>query len=222
MQFRPTRSWLLGLLASSVLLGWSPRFHETQTRMAVKMVPKGMTAFLETHREALLEGARGVGSDQPPTVEDLEAQIQRIVALSEAKKRPELIIRELGVLAKLTQLLNDPSVSIGVTPMRATFEAYADERVKDLVLTREPFWGVTDPLDPRPRLVAMADQKFGRLRRLAECVDPATGARVGSWDGLSVPFAQLQLGFSSGVNATANLWILLWRGVGELWIPAPA
>jgi len=32
-----------------------------------------------------------------------------------------------------------------------------------------------------------------------------------------VPFAQLQLSYSNAVNATANLWILLWRAVGDQW-----
>jgi hypothetical protein len=40
---------------------------------------------------------------------------------------------------------------------------------------------------------------------------------VGAWDELSVPFAQLQLAYSNGVNATANLWIQLWRAVGDQW-----
>ena len=40
---------------------------------------------------------------------------------------------------------------------------------------------------------------------------------MGAWDDLSVPFAQLQLAYSNGVNATANLWIQLWRAVGDQW-----
>jgi hypothetical protein len=152
-------------------------------------------------------------------VEDVEEQVRRIVSYSELGKRPEVIVRELGVLAKMVQLLNDPSVTVGVSPTRSAFEAYADERLKDLVVTREPVWGATDPFDPRPRLLAMADTKYARHRRLAECIDPATGGRLGAWDRLSIPFAQLQLAYSSGVHATANLWILLWRNVGEFWVP---
>ena len=37
----------------------------------------------------------------------------------------------------------------------------------------------------------------------------------------TVPFAQLQLAYSNGINATANLWIQLWRAVGDQWA-APA
>ena len=38
---------------------------------------------------------------------------------------------------------------------------------------------------------------------------------------LGLSFAQLQLAFSSGVHATANLWILVWRAAGDQWeLPA--
>ncbi len=218
---------LLPCLAGALAVGtgaraWSPQFHETQTRLAQRMVPRGMARFVRAHEGALLEGARGVASDQPPTVEEVEEQFHRIVAMSEAHKRSEAIVRELGILGKMVQLLADPSVSVGVTPLRATFEAYADERSKDMVLSREPYWSLREPLDPRPRLLGLVETKFARHRQLLECADPSTGKRLGSRDGLSVPFALLQLGFSSGVNATANHWTLLWRAAGDLWeVPPP-
>jgi len=52
---------------------------------------------------------------------------------------------------------------------------------------------------------------------LGECFDEPTGKRKGGWDELSVPFAQLQLSFSNGINGTANIWIQLWRAVGDQW-----
>jgi len=41
--------------------------------------------------------------------------------------------------------------------------------------------------------------------------------RIVPRDDLSLPFAQVQLAFSNGVHATANLWILLWRSAGHQW-----
>ena len=125
--------------------------------------------------------------------------------------------KELGVLAHQVQLLMDPSAVNGVTPLREAFQAYGDEKLRKLALSREPFWAVTAPLDPRPRLIQWAKTKFERNQALEECFDQAAGKRKGGWDELSVPFAQLQLSFSNGINGTANIWIQLWRAVGDQW-----
>ena len=66
---------------------------------------------------------------------------------------------------------------------------------------------------------AFVDQ-FDRHGLLMEHFDQERNVRVGAWDELSIPFAQLQLAFSEGTHATANLWILLWRAVGDRW-PLP-
>jgi len=150
-------------------------------------------------------------------VEDVEAQFQRIITISEDNARPERLVRELGTLAHQVQLLLDPSAIRGATPLRDTFEAYADQNLPRLILSREPFWAVTAPLDPRPPLLRWAKVKYERHQALTECYDEKNGRRVGQWDDLSVPFAQLQLAYSNGVNATANLWIQLWRAVGDRW-----
>lgn len=205
------------LFVGSGLWAWSPRFHEVQTGLARRMVPLGMNRFLAAHETALLEGARGVASDQVPTVEEVEAQFQHILALSETHKPARAIVRELGVLAKQIQLLADPSATVGVTPFRATYEAYGDEHLKELVLSREPAWAVEAPLDPKPKLLSLTETKYARHRSLAPSVDSETGRRLGVWDRLSIPYGQLQLSFSNGVNATANFYILLWRATGDLW-----
>jgi hypothetical protein len=158
-----------------------------------------------------------VANDQIPAPEDVEEQFQRILQISEEQHRPELLVRELGTLAHMAQLLLDPSATAGVTPLREQFETYGDEHLPRLVANREPFWALTEPLDPRPRLLKWSDVKYERHRLLLKHFDLATGRRVGSWDILSPPFAQLQLSYSNGVNATANLWIQTWRAVGELW-----
>ncbi len=215
-RFRKALPWLACLL-SAPLPAWSPRVHEAQTRLALRMVPARLLEVLKPHQAALLGSARGLANDQPPTVEDVEEQFLRIVALSEAKAPPDRMARELGVLAHQIQLLSDPSVTHGVTALREFFEAYTDGRFKDLVLTREPFWAAKAPLDPRPPLLQLAKVKYERHGSLAEHFDAATGRSVGPWDELSVPYAQMQLAFSTGVNATANMWTLLWRAVGDLW-----
>lgn len=181
------------------------------------MVPKGMNRYLAAHEEALLEGARGVASDQVPTVEEIEAQFQHILALSEAHKPAPAVVRELGILAKQVQLLTDPSATVGVTPFRATFESFGDEHLKELVLCREPAWAVVGPVDPKPKLLFLTETKYARHRSLLPSVEAETGRRLGVWDRLSIPYGQLQLSFSTGVNATANLYILLWRAAGDLW-----
>jgi hypothetical protein len=101
--------------------------------------------------------------------------------------------------------------------LRDTFETYADEKLPRLVVCREPFWALKAPLDPRPALLRWARTKYERNQALLQAFDESTGRRVGPWDDLSLPFAQLQLSYSNGVHATANLWIQLWRAVGEQW-----
>lgn len=214
---RPLRAFLPLLLSSSLLWAWSPHFHEVQTRLAKRMLPRAMCRFLTLHETALLEGARGVASDQIPTVEEVEEQYQRILTLSEARKSAPLLARELGILGKQVQLLSDPSATVGVTPFRSTFEAYGDELLGELVLAREPLWPAGASLDPRPHLLGLVDLKYARHRSLAPSLDPETGGRLGVWDRLSIPYGQIQLAYSTGINATANVYILLWRAAGDLW-----
>ena len=183
----------------------------------MKLLPVGMARFLAAHPRDLAEGARGQSTDQVPTVEDVEDQFRRIVAFTEDHKRPERLVRELGILAHQVQLIMDPSAIRGVSPLREAFQDYGDEKLPKLVLSREPFWAVTAPLNPRPRLIQWVSVKFERFQALGECYDETTGRRKGGWDELSVPFALLQLSFSNGINATANIWIQLWRAVGDQW-----
>jgi hypothetical protein len=216
MRFRLRLPVLLLLLAPA-LAAWSPRLNEAQTLLAMRLVPKRMSAFLQAHKADLLQAARGQANDQVPTVEDIEEQYQAILALSDQQRPPARLARELGILAHQVQLLIDPSAVRGATALRDSFEAYADEKLPRLVLVREPFWAVRAPLDPRPALLRWAQAKFERHEALQGCFDENGGRRTGSWDELSVPFAQLQLAYSNGINATANLWIQLWRAAGDQW-----
>ena len=217
----PFRSALACLLLLGPLAAWSPRTHEAQTAKAIRLVPKRMAALLKAYPQALLEGARGVANDQPPSVEQVEAQFRTLVRLSEEHRQPEDIVRDLGVLAHQVQLLTDPSATEGVSPLRESFETYAEYHAAHLLVTREPYWAATGGLDPAPALQQLFAQKLERNRRLRAHFNEATGKRIGPWDDLSVPFAQMQLGFSNGVYATANLWILVWRAAGDQWeIPA--
>ena len=211
---------LLGLmlLLAPGLQAWSPRFHEAQTRLALKLSPRRLAGFLEAHGQELMQGARGQSSDQVPTVEEVEAQFQHIVELTEQKGRPERLAREMGILAHQVQLLMDPSAIRGNTPLRDAFEAYGDEKLGHLALSRETFWATRSPLDPRPELLRWANQKFERNRVLQTFFDSKAARRLGPWDDLSLPFAQLSLAYSNGIHATANLWILLWRAVGDQWV----
>jgi hypothetical protein len=217
--FRPLPFALFFL--SSALSAWSPRFHEVQTELATGLIPRTMATYLRANAAELARGARGVSSDQPPTVEDVEEQFRRIVRMSEERRRPALLVRELGTLAHMVQLLTDPSATQGITQLRDRFQAYGDQHLGRLVVSREPFWAVTAPLDPRPALLDWSRVKWERHQLLLESFDETTGTPRGSWDLLSIPFAQLQLSFSNGVNATANIWIQTWRAVGDQWeVPA--
>ena len=209
---------VLALLWACLPLGaWSPKVHEAQTAKAIRLLPKGMAALLRAHPRELLEGARGVANDQPPTVEQVEAQFRTVLRLSDENRRPEDIVRDLGVLAHMVQVLTDPSVTEGLSPLRESFEAYADQNLAHLLVTQEPYWAATGSLDPGPPLRRLLATKLERNRRLRDSFDEATGRRIGPWDDLSVPFAQLQLAFSNGVYATANVWILAWRSAGDQW-----
>lgn len=212
---------LVLLLVTCPLGAWSPRVHEAQTAKAIRLLPRQMATLLRSHPRTLMEGARGVANDQPPTVEQVKAQFRTLLRLSDEHRRPEDIMRELGVLAHQVQLLTDPSAMEGLSPLRESFESYADEHLPHLMVTQEPFWAASGGLDPDPALHRFMATKEERNRRLRLHFDEGTGRRVGPWDELSLPFAQLQLAFSNGVNATANLWILLWRAVGDRWeVPA--
>lgn len=211
------RAVCLALLGAIPLWAWSPRVHEAQTAKALRLLPRRMASMLRAHPQALLEGARGVANDQPPTVEQVEAQFRTVLRLSEERRRPEDIVRDLGILAHQVQLLADPSATEGLSPLRESFEAYADEKLPLLLVTREPYWAVTGPLDPGPALRRLLATKQERHLRLLPHFDQTTGRRLGPWDDLSLPFAQLQLAFSNGVHATANVWILLWRAAGDQW-----
>ncbi len=213
----PIRPALAMLLACGPLAAWSPRIHEAQTAKAIRLLPNRMAALLRAHPQALMEGARGVANDQPPTMEQVEAQFRTLLRLSDEHRRPEEIVRDLGVLAHQVQLLTDPSALEGVSPLRESFETYADDHLAHLMVTQEPYWATTGSLDPGPALRRFLVLKQERNRRLREHFDASTGRRIGPWDDLSLPFAQLQLAFSNGVHATANLWILLWRAAGDQW-----
>ena len=210
------------LLATVPLGAWSPRMHEAQTAKALRLIPKRMAAFLRAHPQALLEGARGVANDEPPTAEAVAAEFRTVLRLSDERRSAEDIVRELGTLAHQVQLLMDPSAVRGLSPLREDFEAYADEQLPHLVVTQEPFWAVRGSLDPEPALKRFMAVKQERNRQLLDHFDAATGKRIGPWDELSVPYAQLQLSFSNAVYATANLWILAWREAGDQWDIPPA
>ncbi len=219
IDMRHSRLCLLGLVAmlAPQLAAWSPRFHQAQTMLAVRLTPLRMQDFLNAHAQDLAQGARGQANDQVPTVEEVEDQWRAIVELSDGNARPERVARELGTLAHQVQLLMDPSAVRGATPLRDSFEAYGDEKLPKLVLSREPFWAVTAPLDPRPQPAALGQGQVRAAPGPARMLRREGRAAGGAWDELSLPFAQLQLAYSKGINATANLWIQLWRAAGDRW-----
>jgi hypothetical protein len=176
-----------------------------------------MANFLDQHNAALFEASAKVGSIQAPTPEDVEQQFDKVVKMSEGGKPPKEIVHELGRLAIMVQLMTDPSVTGGLTSVQRTFSAFADEHFDKLAAARESLIAAKGELDPRPTIHAWSRQKYERYRILASHINPSTGAKIGTWDTLSVPFAQMQLGFSSGINATANIWIYAWRAAGEYW-----
>jgi hypothetical protein len=215
------RSVMVSLVATASLAAWSPRVHEAQTAKAMRLIPKRMANLLRAYPVELMEGARGVANDEPPTVEQVAAQFRTVLRLSEERRRPEELVRDLGALAHQVQLLMDPSAVDGMSPLRETFEAYSEEHLPHLLVTQEQFWAVKGDLDPAPPLQRFWEIKLERHRRLRDHFDAATGKRIGPWDDLSLPFAQLQLSFSNAVYGTANLWILAWRSAGDQWdIPA--
>ncbi|HJV89702.1 MAG TPA: hypothetical protein VJ623_05300 [Holophagaceae bacterium] len=210
--------FLIPILLSTALGAWSPRMHETQSVKALRMIPRPMAAFLRAHQEAFLEGARGVASYDPPTAEAVAAQFRTVVRMSEERRSGDDIARDLGILARMVQALHDPSCRLGLDPLRLHFETYADQNLPHLLVTSEPFWALKADPDPTARILAWQEQKLIRNQRLQGHFDLQKGKPIGPWDDLSVPFAQLQLSFSNGIHATANLWILLWRSCGNTWV----
>jgi hypothetical protein len=212
------RNGLLLFAMAPALWSWSPIFHEVQTKLASRMVPAPMAALLHAQRAVLLQAGRGQSSDEPPTVEQVVEQFNRILALSEGRLSQRQLAHELGILAHMVQVLTDPGATQGVTPLRTIFSDYADENLGRMILTRQPAWAVTASIDPKPKILAWTREKFDRHALLLDHFDQQRNARIGDWDELSMPFAQLQLSFSGGVHATANLWILLWRAAGDRWL----
>ncbi|MBS1767187.1 MAG: hypothetical protein JST05_07295 [Acidobacteria bacterium] len=218
-----TRRVLMSLLLAAPLAmplsAWPQRLHEAMSVKATRMLPRRLSLLLRAHPQVMLEAARGQANDQPATAADVESEYRTILRMSKEGVGAEDLVRELGLLAHLVQSLDDPSCTGGVTPLRDTFEAYADEKLPKLVVTREPFWALEAGPDPDPRIGAWAARKAARTQTLQACVD-ATGKRLGPWDDLSLPFAQLQLSYSNAVHDTANLWLLLYLQVGATW-PLP-
>jgi len=174
---------------------------------------------MDQHAGVLSEAGRGIGNSVVPTPEDVESQFIKIIKISEAGGQSREIVHELGRLGNMVQLLTDPSATVGgVTPTRWLMSNFADEHYKKLVAVREPLFAAKGEIDPRSALQTWDRVKYERYRLLAAYVNNDTGAKIGTWDTLSVPFAQMQLGFSAGVNATANIWIFAWRAVGDLWV----
>ena len=95
-------------------------------------------------RAVLAAGARGQSNDQVPTVEDVEDQFRRIVQFTEEHKRPERLVRELGLLAHQVQLLifpdamreQPPAQRAAVHPHKGPAAARADlmDRLGDQLL----------------------------------------------------------------------------------------
>jgi len=209
----------MALMAAWPCAAWSPKVHAMQTTQAMRLVPAEMAQFMGQNEQALMEAARDAGNAVVPTPEAVEEQFHKVLDMSEEGRPAKEIVRELGRLANMAQLLTDPSATAGFTFVRLTMSEYADEQINKLVAVREPLFAAKGDLSPRTAIMVWDRVKYERFRALSDHVNPKTGAKIGSWDSLSVPFAQMQLGFSAGVNATANLWIFAWRAVGDLWPP---
>jgi len=197
---------------------WSPKVHSLQTRLAKGIIPRGMANLLDQHSAALIEANKKVGSLHAPTPEDVERQFDKVVKMSHDGKPPAEIVYELGMLANMVQLLTDPSVTGGLTHAQRTFSTFADEHFDKLAASKEPLFAAKGEPNPRAPIHAWARQKYERYRTLTNHVNPNTGEKIGAWDTLSVPFALMQLGFSTGINATANIWIYAWRAAGAYWV----
>jgi hypothetical protein len=152
----------------------------------------------------------------------VEEQYHKVLRMSEERRPAREIVRELGRMANMVQLLTDPSATAGFTFLRQEMSGFADEHHGKLVAAREPLFAAKGDLSPRSALQVWDRVKYERFRILSQHIDQKTGARIGAWDTLSVPFAQMQLGFSAGVNATANMCIFAWRAVGDLWVGSSA
>ena len=210
---------IIATLASLPCTAWSPKVHALQTRLAKGLIPKAMTGFLDQHAGVLNDTAGRIGVAQVPTPENVEAQFYKVLEISEAHRPAREIVHELGRLGNMVQLLTDPSVTDGSAFTRLTLSDFADEHIKKLVALREPLFAAKGDLNPMSALQVWNRVKHERFRLLSNYVNNETGTRIGAWDTLSVPFAQMQLGFSAGINATANIWIFAWRAVGDYWVP---
>lgn len=200
------------------LCAYHPAFHEAQTRMALSRVPTRLQQLLRTHLTDVLGSMRGMPMGKIPTVEDVEAQFQKVLRMSQDRRPFELIAREMGILAYQVQLLSDPSCLQGTSPLRDHFAGFADQMLPSLVLTDAPYWALTGAPDPGPALRETARKKTERLSLLDTHFDERSGKRLVVWDRLSVPFALLQLGYNQGVHDTANIWIMLYRVTGASWL----
>jgi hypothetical protein len=209
---------MFGAIISLPCFGWSPQVHALQTKLAKGLIPKAMTEFIDQHHDVLSESGRGLANSQAPTPEDVESQFFKLLKISENRRPAKEIVQELGRLAHLIQLLTDPSVTGGQTFARRVFSDYADEHFSKLVAVRETLFAAKGDLDPRAAIQAWGNAKYERYRSLSGFMNLNTGAKIGAWDTLSVPFAHMQLSFSEGVNATANIWIMAWRMAGSYWV----
>jgi hypothetical protein len=209
---------VISTIVSLPCLGWSPQVHALQTKFAKGLIPKAMAEFIDRHHAAFSESGRGLVNAHPPTPEDVEGQFLKLLKISENRRPLKEIVRELGHLANMVQLLTDPSATGGAAATRRVFSDFADEHFGKLVAVRAPLFAAKGDLDPRAAIQAWGKAKYERYSSLSNFVNLGTGAKIGAWDTLSVPFAHMQLSFSEGVNATANIWIMAWRMAGAYWV----
>ncbi|MCL1894329.1 MAG: hypothetical protein FWG02_08870 [Holophagaceae bacterium] len=209
---------ILTIIVFTPCLAWSPQVHTAQTRIAKGLIPKAMAKYLEQHSQQLFTAAVGKSNSQVPTPEEVEKLFFGIIEMSENGRPAKEIISELGRLANMVQLLTDPSATGGLAFARRVFSEYADEHFSKLVAVKEPLLAAKEDFNPSKAIQTWSRTKYQRYRSLVSHINPDTGAKIGTWDTLSVPFAQMQLGYSEGVNATANLWICAWRMVGNFWL----
>lgn len=209
---------------------WDIATHEKMAALAVRLMPPALGGQLVKNREALLEGVRAPDRESAPESHALQADGTGGALDQEVARRVEAaiaLVRGQGSFADLARLLgeishfaadatfplNTSSADARARAYYADYAAYAGSKLEKF----PPIFGGyrdLDRLDPVAYVRELAERANRGYFLVSRSYFPDGASAMKSsrtFDDRGPAFGIAQIGFGSGVSATANLWLYVWR-----------
>ncbi|HUO86542.1 MAG TPA: hypothetical protein VM617_04060 [Thermoanaerobaculia bacterium] len=214
-------------------VAWTPRTQSTIAEEAAALAPPDLARQIDRHRRAYLQGVADPFADRDPDrhsaapggrlAEVVVAEAAVAVAMIEAHRPFEDVVRQLGALAHYVADLDSPLGAADDDPREADYFAdyahYLEATEPRLPLV---FYGLRPGLERRADLAPLAAASIERSRALYPLVGReyrrigfASGRR--RFDDRSTAFGVASLAFSHAVTdvALALRWVWLRAGGGD-------